>query len=392
MNERDRSLQLLRRIDREGLFASVLLQNESGFVRTSVLGVLRWRSRLDAIIATLAERRVEKLDRAVVEILRLGIHEVMFMETAKFAVVSEIVELAKRHASRARGFVNAIMRRATERDLHTIGASPAIRTAHPEWLFRRWERQFGSERTLSMANANQAFSYPDVLSLDGSIPPEAVPSNLVDRIFRLRGSSANLDRAHFYPMDEGSAVIAAITRATGTDVADLAAAPGGKSMYMSTTGARVVSADLSLSRLQPLVRSGHARVVVADGRQPPFRRRFESVLLDAPCSATGTLRKNPEIKWRLKEEDIAGFATLQRELLIAAMEVASHYVVYSTCSLELEENDDVVRIADRHGFAIADVGPYTPPGAKAWVADGVLRLTPESGADGFTAFVLQRSR
>ena len=184
-------------------------------------------------------------------------------------------------------------------------------------------------------------------------------------------------------MDEGSAVIAAIARAAGRDVLDLAAAPGGKTIYMKHHGARVVSNDVSITRLLPLVGRG-AALVVSDGRKPPFARKFEVVLLDAPCSATGTIRKNPEIKWRLREEDLAAFAVLQRELLASAMTLAGRYVVYSTCSLEPEENDAIVADYER-----IDITPFVPEGARRWVEDGVLRLTPESGADGFTAFVLE---
>jgi 16S rRNA (cytosine967-C5)-methyltransferase len=179
-------------------------------------------------------------------------------------------------------------------------------------------------------------------------------------------------------MDEGSAVIAAIARACGDDVLDLAAAPGGKSLYLAHTGAHVIANDVSFTRLRPLAARG-AHVLVSDGRQPPFARKFEVVLLDAPCSATGTIRKNPELKWRLRESDLAAFAKLQRELLESAMTIASRFVVYSTCSLEPEENDAVVEGYERV--------PITQ--LSEWVEDGVLRLTPESGADGFTAFVLR---
>ena len=179
-------------------------------------------------------------------------------------------------------------------------------------------------------------------------------------------------------MDEGSAVIAAIARATADDVLDLAAAPGSKTLYMRRHGAHVVSNDISLGRLRDI------RGVVSDARRPPFRRKFKTVLLDAPCSATGTIRKNPEIKWRLRESDLPQFAKLQKEMLASALKLATDYVVYSTCSLEPEENDAIV-----DSFDVIDVTPFVPAGARKWVMGGVLRLTPESGADGFTAFVLR---
>jgi 16S rRNA (cytosine967-C5)-methyltransferase len=379
MNERQRALQLLERIERESLYASLVLLGESGFVRTVVLGVLRWRARLDFVISELAQRPVKKLDPPVLEALRIGVYQLLFMNVAPHAAVSETVDLAPK---RARGFVNAILRNLT-RGKPPEPRDAATRTAHPAWLFERWSRTYGPERAVKIAEADQELSYPDVLSLRGNVPPDATPSKLAPDVFSLRGSSAELSRNDFYPMDEGSAVIAAIARAAGDDVLDLAAAPGGKTIYMTHRGARVTANDVSFPRLRPL---RFPRIIVSDGRIAAFRRQFEVVLLDAPCSATGTIRKNPEIKWRLREQDLAGFAKLQRELLQNAMTLASKYVVYSTCSLEPEENDAVVE-----GFAREDITPFVPEGARKWVEDGVLRLTPESGADGFTAFVLRAS-
>ena len=370
-SERARALQLLQRIEREQLYASLLLIGESGFVRTLVLGVLRWRSRLDFAIEQLAQRGIRKLDPPVVDALRIGLYQLLYMDVAPYAAVSETVDLAPK---RARGFVNAILRSAT-RQAPPEPRDLATRTAHPQWLVDRWTRQYGEERTARIAEANQQLSYPDVLAF-GDAPPDAEPSKLVPDVWKLHGSSADLGRTAFHPMDEGSAVIAAIARACGDDILDLAAAPGGKSIYMERHGARVVSNDVSIARLRGL----HGRVVVSDGRKPPFGRKFDVVLLDAPCSATGTIRKNPELKWRLREQDLGAFAKLQRELLASAMSLAKKYVVYSTCSLEPEENDDVV---PRH----EDIAPFVPEGARGWVDKGVLRLTPESGADGFTAFV-----
>lgn len=376
-SERARALQLLQRIEREQLYASLLLLGESGFVRTLVLGILRWRSRLDFAIAQLAQRPVKKLDPPVVEVLRLGLYQLLFMDVAQYAAVSETVELAPK---RARGLVNAILRRVTRGDVPEP-KDLATQTAHPQWLVDRWSRAYGAERAAKIARANQELSYPDVLAL-GDERPAGEPSALVPDLWKLHGSSADLDRKDFYPMDEGSAVIAAIARACGDDVLDLAAAPGGKTIYMERHGARVVSNDVSLTRLRPLFGRGN-RLVVSDGRQAPFRRKFDVVLLDAPCSATGTIRKNPEIKWRLREDDLQEFAKLQRELLASAMALAAKYVVYSTCSLEPEENDAIVA-----GRAREDIARFVPEGARGWVENGVLRLTPESGADGFTAFVL----
>ena len=378
MTERERAFNLLQRIERESAYASILLQDETGFVRTLVLGVLRWRSRLDHAIETLASRRLNKLDANVVDILRIGMYQLMFMDVAPYAAVSETVDLAGRYAKRARGFVNAILRSATKTDLHAMAKDVATRTAHPQWLIDRWTRMFGAERATAIAEANQQLSYPDVFAANP--PAGATPSKLVSGMYKLTGSSANVEG---YALDEGSGVIADIAAAAGRDVLDLAAAPGGKTIVMTARGANVISNDISIARIRPLM-SRSRRIVVSDGRQPPFRKRFETVLLDAPCSATGIIRKNPEIKWRLREADLAKFGSLQRELLASAIKYASKYVIYSTCSLEPEENDAIT--AD---FKREDLSEFVNSEVAKWVDRGVLRLTPESGADGFTAFALR---
>jgi len=371
MNERRRALEVLRRVERESSYASLVLQNDSGFVRTLVLGVLRWRSRLDFVVDALANHR--KIEPQVRDVLRVGAYQLLFMDVAQYAAVAETVELAPQ---RARGFVNAILRRITR------GEAPeprdvATRTAHPQWLIDRWTKTFGAERAARIAEANQELSYPDVLT--DAPPPGATPSLLVPGMWKLTGSSADVEG---YALDEGSGVIADIAAAAGRDILDLAAAPGGKTVVMRARGADVVSNDVSIARLRRL----RGKVVVGDGRRPPFRRQFQTVLLDAPCSATGTIRKNPELKWRLRESDLASFAALQRELLGAALSLASETVVYSTCSLEPEENDEVVAAFPDWKRAPLSVNDEV---AK-WVENDVLRLTPESGADGFTAVILRR--
>jgi 16S rRNA (cytosine967-C5)-methyltransferase len=356
------------------------MANDTGFVRTLVMGVLRWRSRLDFAIDLFAKGAIEDEIR---DILRLGAVQLLFMSVAPHAAVGETVQLAP---LRARGFVNAILRRIASKD---VPEPPdiATRTAHPQWLINRWTRNYGAERAAKLAASNQELSFPDAIT--DSPPADAIPSALVPGMWKLTGSSAEVDGL---VLDEGSAVIAGIAAAAGEDVLDLAAAPGGKSLVMGRRGARVVSNDISIARLRPLIGKSDA-LVVSDGRRTPFARRFPVVLLDAPCSATGTIRKNPELKWRLREADLPSFASLQRELLRSALDLASEIVVYSTCSLEPEENDAVVDdvLRERGDFVRADVAAFVNANVARWVENGVLRLTPDAGTDGFTAFCLRRS-
>jgi 16S rRNA (cytosine967-C5)-methyltransferase len=384
-DERTRALTLLRRIERGSAFASLVLTNDTGFVRTLVLGVLRWRSRLDFVIDSFAKGDVEPEIR---DILRLGAVQLLFMRVAPHAAVGETVQLAP---LRARGFVNAVLRRMASKKDIPEPPDVATRTAHPQWLIDRWIRMYGAERATGMAEANQELSFPDAMT--DAPPPDAIASELVPGMWKLTGSSAEVDG---YVLDEGSAVIAGIAAAAGDDVLDLAAAPGGKSLVMRARGARVVSNDISITRLRPLIAKLDGRsdaLVVSDGLRPPFARRFGVVLLDAPCSATGTIRKNPEIKWRLREADLASFASLQRALLASALDLAAETVVYATCSLEPEENDAVIEdvLRARGDFVRGDVAGFVNADVARWVENGVLRLTPEAGTDGFTAHVLRRS-
>ena len=171
-SERERAPHLLQRIERENLYASLLLIGESGFVRTLVLGVLRWRSRLDFVIGVLAKRSINRLDASVVEVLRLGLYQLLYMDVAPYAAVDETVGLTPK---RARGFVNAILRGATRVKLPD--RRPGDADSASAVLIERWTRMYGAERAARIAEADQELSYPDVLSLRGVEPPESVRSS-----------------------------------------------------------------------------------------------------------------------------------------------------------------------------------------------------------------------
>lgn len=392
---------------------------DEGFVRTIVQGVIRWRLTLDHLIGRLSGRDIANIDAPVLTILRIGIYQLHWMRVPDHAAVNESVEMAKRYAPRGRGFVNAILRNATRADLATLipgGAELAqvsIRTSHPEWLLERWTATFGRDRAEAIATADQEPSYPDLLvdtsavSLGSirerlaAIEIESEVSTLVPDMLRVHGPTASLsdliDLGSVWPMDEGSAIVAMIA-GEGGEVLDLAAAPGGKSLALLRRGNRVVSNDASIERLGPFARlrrsTGDPRIrpVVSSGEQAPFRRRFPVVLLDAPCSASGIIRKHPEIRWRLSQSIIDRSAALQRKLLNGALDLASTRVVYATCSLEREENDHVVQkvLSSRDDFELGDVRSGLPEHLHQFVSRGVLRLTPDSGTDGFTAFMLIR--
>jgi 16S rRNA (cytosine967-C5)-methyltransferase len=271
---------------------------------------------------------------------------------------------------------------------------------------------WGTGRVEKILSANQEFSWPDLLVNERKISvadaeqllrERGVPverSPISPRALRLRESTKKIAQeirdGLLYPMDEASIAVASLLG--GGPALDLAAAPGGKSLVLRLRGADVVSHDISLRRLLPL-RDSYGRfferpplLAIGDGAVPAFRYgRFNSVLLDAPCSATGIIRKNPEIRWRLRAEDIAEFAATQRRILSGALSLGAREVLYATCSLEKEENDSVCDVAVDLGYRRVDLREVAPAELLPWIDDGVLRLTPESGADGFTASLLRHS-
>lgn len=425
MTDRERTLRILARIDERPMPADVAIDQEPGvedrdFVRTLVFAVLRWRSRIDHAIERLAKRQLASIDPPVVALLRLGACQLWFTGVARYAAVSETVELAGQLAPRAKGFVNAVLRRMSENDLSSLDPKDdstgaiAVRTSHPLWLVERWARLFGVERTELIAAADQELSYPDVLvnELRWSVDDAAEEltnrgigheqSTLHPAMIRLRESTVRVaDLIHhgrLHAMDEGSAAIASLVPRACGRVLDLAAAPGGKSLALALAGHDVVSHDISVARLQPLRRGhramfGHrARIVVGDGGRLAFRGAFDAILVDAPCSATGTLRKNPEARWRVVPERVASLAATQEAMLGAALALAPRFCLYATCSLEPEENDEVVTrvLAVNDAYHRVDLAPLAPAALARWIDGGTLRLTPESGADGFTAIGIAR--
>jgi 16S rRNA (cytosine967-C5)-methyltransferase len=415
VNERETAFRILQRIEKQGAFAAPLLSDAGDFVRHLVLGILRWRSRLDADLEVLSRRRSGQIDQPALQLLRIGLFQIAHMNVPAHAAVAETMRVASNVLPRAKPFINAVLRQAARELPDGSGYPLAVRWAHPDWLVERWMKLFGEERTEAILKANQELSYPDLIVNTRRLPVEDAhrvlaargiryrPSPLLPNVVRLEESTERLrpeiEEGLFYPMDEGSVAVASLVPTRTRRLLDFTAAPGGKTIVSILRGIQAVSHDVSLRRLMPLRVSGRRItgtppvVVIGDARQPAFREQcFDSVLIDAPCSATGTIRKNPEIKWRLEREQLREFSVLQREILASALDLGPENAIYATCSLEPEENDSVVSrvLAARSGYERGDLAAIAPPSLRPWIADGVLRLSPEAGTDGFTAAWIRR--
>jgi 16S rRNA (cytosine967-C5)-methyltransferase len=314
--------EALLRIDDQGAYANLVVPamlgrsdldtRDRAFVTELVYGTTRMRRACDWLVDRFVTKPPDPAGRAW---LRLGAYQLVFLDTPAHAAVGATVEAAPK---RLAGFLNAVLRRvaAADRDW----PDDATRLSYPDWLVRRLQADLGAQ----VANAAL----------------EAM--NLSSRV---------TTRPDGYVQDLASQWVAdAVGAGPDERVLDVAAAPGGKTTALATTGALVVAADARESRIglvtanARLLRLGNVRCVVADGTNPPFAPGgFDRVLVDAPCSGLGVLHRRPDARWRLREEDITHLADLQRRMLDAAVELVrpSGLVVYSVCTLSRAETVDI---------------------------------------------------
>jgi 16S rRNA (cytosine967-C5)-methyltransferase len=371
------AFEILLRVDREDAFASELLHSshyqtlsapDHRLTTELVMGVLRWRSVLDQEIANHSSSKLSKLDREVLTALRLAAYQLMFLDRIPpRAAIHESVELVKRARKRsAVPFVNALLRKLASRKPHAAAiaesktASDLARfSAHPQWLVERWVEEFGIDAARQICSYDQRVPDTSLIIRDSSLEEELRSQGIELAPGRLLASSRRVVRVDLASIpdrlrdqiaiqDEGSQLVALLVGA-GTHILDCCAAPGGKTRALAerNPAASIVAAELHPHRarlLRTLVTSPNVRVLVADARALPIVAGFDRVLVDVPCSGTGTLARNPEIKWRLKPEDLGDLQTRQIAILRSAMQhvAPGGRLVYSTCSLEEEENVEVI--------------------------------------------------
>ena len=394
---------VLLRVERDAAFADELLhsarlatlaERERALVTALVMGCLRRRGELDHAVSGRLRRPLGSVDPEVLVALRLGAYQLRYMQSVPdHAAVSEAVELVKGAGKRsAAGLANAVLRRLPP----APPPDQAARLSHPEWLMRRWQSSLGTRDcdTLLAANLRQPEAYfrippparsEAVLRLLGQAGLAAEPTTLPGAFRLASGSAAAAAKASHGAvafLDINSQRVAeSLEVRPGCRVLDACAAPGGKARILAECGP-VVAGDRSFDRLKTVRRLGcrDIRLLQMDAERAfPFATRFDRILVDAPCSGTGTLARNPEIKWRLRPADLDDLQARQIRILVNASEALSPggLLVYSTCSLEPEENEHVVRTALRNR-----------PG---WKARRVLATLPgKDPGDGFQAWRIER--
>ena len=388
-------------------------------------GMLRRRSWIDALLATRVKGGLARLDPDLVDLLRLGSYQLLRMGSVPaYAAIAQTVELTKaRHGIGASKLVNAVLRRIDrEREVLDVPTpvdpvdALALEYSHPRWLVTRWLARWGAQETEKLLTANNV--EPPIVLRPFGVVREQLEAML--ETAGVRVSDAPLAHDSIAITDGGGIALTelgafrqglfhvqdpAATMVTeyaaiepGSVVADLCAAPGGKSLELSRRAATVLSADVSAGRLRRIV-SAVERLdarnvipIVSDARFPAISE-MDAVLIDVPCTGTGTFRRHPDARWRLKPSDFAVLSSLQRAILRSAARVVrpGGLLIYSTCSIEPEENDDQIErfLSESPEWSLEP--PPSDAVDRSVLDAGRLRVLPQHhGTDGAFAARLRR--
>lgn len=406
-----------------------LSERDRGLLHELVLGTLRWLRRLDQAIGLAASRPLNEIDAPLRSPLRIGAYQLLFLERIPpHAAVNEAVEEARRRTHRGgAGFVNAVLRRIAERPSPEAWALAeqdpverlAIESSHPDFLVERWLQEFGEARTRKLVETNnrpkplQLLAFEDRggrVSLARALAAEGVetePSSLSPLGLVVRDgnpiATAAFARGDFYLQDAASQLSVLLPPpSAGEAILDAAAAPGGKSFALQAyePTVDVVAAEVSLERLGPM-RDNIQRLgrrlplIVADAQAPPFTDSFDRVVMDLPCTGTGTLRKHPELKWRVSSEELLRLSAGAGQLLagVGRLVRPGGLLVAITCSLEPEEGRELgaAFLAAHPDFAAYELesvleGPFS----KMIIGPGSWQILPDGDHDGFSVQVMRR--
>ena len=392
---------------------------DRAFARAIVMCALRRRGQIDALLSSFMKKPLPRKSGPARQILAAGAAQLVFMETPPHAAIDLSVRLAAKDRNSAgfKGLINAVLRRVSREGRALVAEQDAARLNTPDWLWHRWSAAYGEEAARRIAARHLVEPPVDVTV-------RAEQQDWADRLGATRLASGSLrlasagriedlsgyDEGAWWIQDAAAALPARLLGdVAGKHVLDLCAAPGGKTLQLAAAGANVTAVDRSAQRLERLhanlARTGlSATVVTADAAAFAPETPPDAILLDAPCSATGTIRRHPDIACLRREDAIESLAVLQTRLLdhAASLLAPGGRLVYCTCSLEPEEGEArVADLLDRHAdVRRVPILPGEVPGFEAAVCEsGDLRILPfhlavpdgvPPGNDGFFVTRLER--
>ncbi len=426
---RGAALDILRAV-REGAFADHAFEQVADSLREPdrrlaqelAYGVLRLRGRLDYVLDRLVRGGKRSLEPDILDALRLGAYQLLELDRVPaYAAVSDAVEAAKAAGGKKAGaLANAVLRRLSRESYGGAAFPPPDREpaaylaswgSHPRWLIGRWlERWTPADvgRLVEYNNRRPAVYLSVLGDRDGAVERlraaglQAEPVALSGTSVRVESASLRraLELVPAVVQDPGAAAVVDFAApAPGSRVADLCAAPGGKAALLAGRGHEVWALEVSRVRMTKLAENrdrlalSRLHLALANAARPPIRST-DMVLIDAPCTGTGTLARNPDLRWRLRATDLPALVEVQRRLLAVGADLVEvgGYLVYATCSLEPEENEAQVTdfLARRRDF-VPDPPPASAVSAELVGPDGDLRVVPQQhGVDGAYAARLQR--
>lgn len=398
---------------------AALAERDRALSRALIATVLRRFGTLRYLVSQFLDRGFPAQAPLVETVLLLGAAQILFLQIPDHAAVDLSVRLvqADRNAARYAGLVNAVLRRVAGEGAQKLAAFDPVMLDTPRWLLERWSKNYGGEAARAIAAAN---SHESALDLTVKSNPEAWAARLNGRVLPT-GTVRTIAHGpvtalpgfadgEWWVQDAAAALpVRLFGELKGKCVADLCAAPGGKTAQLAAAGARVAAVDRAPARLDRvrynLKRlSLTAELVCADAATWTAAQQFDAVLLDAPCSSTGTIRRHPDVPWLKSISDIAALARVQNRLIEQALALTKNggTLIYCTCSLEPEENEDIIAmlLARHAGLRRVPVAAHEVFGRSEFVnKTGDLRTLPcqlpdtdlrLSGLDGFYAARLEK--
>jgi 16S rRNA (cytosine967-C5)-methyltransferase len=428
------AFEVLRAVSERDAYANLVLpdaisragldRRDAAFTTELCYGTLRTLGTLDWVITLHCDRPLDRVDPPVLDRLRLGVYQLLYMSVPAYAAVTETVETVS--SPGARGFLNAVLRRISVGKARIPWPTPegdlvsylAVVHAHPRWMVEMWLAELGPTRAEAVVLANnevpgigirvntQRTSTEELADRLRHAGIESEPGRFTTDTLLVRGGGApaswpGWEEGLFAVQDEASVLVVDTLRPqAGELVVDLCAGPGGKPAHIANRGARVAATEPRGHRARMVAETlerlsdSPPMVVRADGTRPPFRAKADAVLVDAPCSGLGVLRRRPVGRWRVDPRDIDQLANTQLELLGAGYELLGEggRLVYAVCTISSEETVEVVerfRTQERGAMPV-DVLPDIPRVDAD--PSGALQLYPDAhGTDGMFIAAFQKT-